>query len=83
MSRVILFPVAAPIVDEGPLAPSATVPLHTAVAASRRRHRPLVAAAGEWALARGVRLPPDHVALWAATAELLGWLEASDPVTGV
>jgi len=83
VSRVIPFPGAvAPITDEGAQAPSPTVPLHTVVAASRRRHRALVAAAGEWALTRGVSLPPDHVALWAVTAELLGWLGEGDGVTG-
>jgi hypothetical protein len=54
--------------------------LHTVVAAARRRHRALTAAAGEWALARGVLLPPDHVALCAATAEVLGWLVEADGI---
>jgi hypothetical protein len=45
------------------------VSLHDAVAHARRRHRGLVTAAGRWALARGLSLPADHVALWAAAVE--------------
>lgn len=62
MPCVIPFPAPAP-------APDDVVALHDAVAGIRRRHRRLVAAAGRWALARGLSLPADHVALWAAAAE--------------
>jgi hypothetical protein len=63
-SRVIPFPAQA-----GPCSlPSRSGSLHDAVASSRRRHRSLIVAAGQWALAQGVSLPADHLALWAATA---------------
>jgi hypothetical protein len=68
VSRVILFPTAEPVPDQGGL-PSPLVALRDAVAGSRRRHRSLVVAAGRWALARGLSLPADHVALWAAAVE--------------
>jgi hypothetical protein len=58
------------------------VPLHDAVAEARRRCRPLIAAAGEWALAQGIALPADHVALWAATAQELGYRGDVDGMTG-
>ena len=74
MSRVIPFPALAADVD-------VPTSLHDAVAEARRRHRALISAAGEWALARGISLPPNHVALWAATAEECGY-EANDPTTG-
>ena len=78
MSVVIPFPRAepaggctAPVPGRGgrvlPL-----VPLHHAVTAWRRRHRSLVVAAGRWALARGLPMPADHIALWAAAAEQAG-----------
>lgn len=74
MSRVIPFPALADVPDECcPV--SFPVSLHEAVASSRRQHRTLIAAAGEWALARGVSLPADHVALWAATVDELGCAE--------
>jgi hypothetical protein len=68
VSCIIPFPAAEPVADESSFFPY-LVPLHAAVAKSRRRHRSLVAAAGQWALARGLSLPADHVALWAAAAE--------------
>ena len=71
MSRVIPFPALAAVHDEG-CSVSFPVSLHEAVASSRRQHRGLIAAAGVWTLARGVPLPADHVALWAATGEELG-----------
>lgn len=58
------------------------VALHDAVSPARRRHRQLIAAAGRWALARGVSLPPDHVALWAATVEELGATVVPGDTTG-
>ena len=67
MLRVIPFPALAAAPDTCSVL-SSPVLLHDAVAASRRRHRRLIVAAGKWALARGVSLPADHVALWAATA---------------
>ena len=72
MSRVIPFPVLAAVHDSCTVV-SFPVLLHDAVASSRRRHRKLIVDAGEWALARGVSLPADHVALWAATVDELGW----------
>ena len=81
MSRVIPFPVAELVHDQlDAVAPP--VPLHEAVSASRRRHRRLVAAAGLWALARGLPLPADHVALWAAAAEWGRGYGAVDGLTG-
>jgi hypothetical protein len=70
-SRVIPFPALAAVHDRCSTL-SFPVLLHDAVAPSRRRHRSLIVAAGEWALARGVSLPADHVALWAATVDELG-----------
>lgn len=68
-----LIPLPAPVlVGHGPFDGSSRVPLHGALSSSRRRHRHLIAAAGRWALARGVSLPADHVALWAAAVEQLG-----------
>ena len=58
------------------------VSLPEAVADSRRRHRGLVTAAGQWALARGLSLPVDHVALWAAAAEECGRYGDVNGVTG-
>ena len=80
MSRVIPFPALAANVDDC-CSESSPTSLHDAVAEARRCHRALIAAAGEWALARGIPLPPNHVALWAATAEECGY-EANDPTTG-
>jgi hypothetical protein len=74
VSRLIRFPAAPAIADDWGAGPF-PVPLHEAVAPVRRRHRTLIVAAGQWALARGVALPADHVALWAATAEQLGCLD--------
>jgi hypothetical protein len=71
--RVIPFPAVSSVFE--------FVSLHDAVAPSRRRHRRLVASAGQWALARGLSLPPDHVALWAAAAEHGGRGDV-DGVTG-
>jgi hypothetical protein len=65
-SRVIPFPVS-PVGDKC-CAVSSSLPLHDAVAPWLRRHRDLIAAAGLWALARGVSLPADHVVLWAMAA---------------
>ena len=81
MLRVIPFPALAAADDICPvhLFP---VPLHDAVAAARRRHRSLIVAAGQWALARGVPLPADHVALWAATLDELGCAGDLDGMTG-
>lgn len=81
MSRVIPFPVAEPAAGER-VRPGPIVPLHGAVAASRRRHRSLIAAAGLWALARGLPLPADHVALWGAAAESAGRYGDVDGLTG-
>lgn len=81
MSRVIPFPAPAAPADEL-CCVSVPVPLHDAVAPARRRHRALVAAAGRWALSRGVPLPADHVALWAATAEAFGHLGDDTSPTG-
>ncbi|HYT39103.1 MAG TPA: hypothetical protein VEN99_06310, partial [Acidimicrobiia bacterium] len=76
-------PAAEPVVvpDEDSLPPH-LVPLHNAVADSRRRHRGLVTAAGQWALARGLALPADHIALWAAAAEPCAGYGDVDGVTG-
>jgi hypothetical protein len=78
---VIPFPALAVVPDEY-CSVSFPIDLHTAVATSRRRHRALIAAAGEWALGRGVPLPADHVALWAATAEDSGCHGDVDATTG-
>lgn len=80
MSRVIPFPAKAAV--PGECFPSFPVPLHDAVAATRRSHRRLVAAASEWALAQGVFLPADHVALWAAAAEHDGQPVDDDGLSG-
>ena len=81
MSRVIPFPALADVPDERcPV--SFPVLLHEAVASSRRQHRTLIAAAGEWALARGVSLPADHVALWAATVDELSCAGDVNGVSG-
>lgn len=80
-SRVIPFPALAAVHDNCS-APPFPVLLHDAVAVSRARHRKLIAAAGVWALARGVSLPADHVALWAATVEALDGVNGSDDMTG-
>jgi hypothetical protein len=66
-SRLIPFP--APAVHDKCSVPSLPLSLHAAVASSRRQHRSLIVAAGQWALARGVSLPADHIALWAATVD--------------
>jgi len=65
-SRVIPFPALADSRSVSFL----PVSLHEAVASSRRRHRSLIVAAGQWALARGVSLPADHLALWAAAVDI-------------
>jgi hypothetical protein len=73
-SRLIPFPALAPH-ECSALDP---VSLRAAVAPARRRHRSLIVAAGQWALAHGVSLPADHVALWAAAAgEVAGPWRAS------
>lgn len=81
MSRVIPFPANAAVSDACPFE-SFPTPLHDAVAEVRRRRRPLIAAAGEWALAQGIALPADHVALWAATAQDAGYPGDVDGITG-
>jgi hypothetical protein len=53
-----------------------------ALSEARRRHRPLIAAAGRWALSHGVPLPADHIALWATTAEEAGYPGSVDGITG-
>ena len=93
MSCVIFFPAASgrrPGAEPTALAhPNALeppqwrrLPLHDAVAQSRRLHRGLVSAAGQWAMARGLSLPADHVALWAAAAGSSGLPGDVDGVTG-
>ena len=68
-----LVPLPAPVlVGHEPFRGLSGVPLHDALSASRRRHRHLIAAAGQWALERGVSLPADHVALWGMAVEELG-----------
>jgi hypothetical protein len=81
VSRVIPFPALAAIPDEC-CSESFPISLHEAVAATRRSHRALIAAAGEWALARGLPLPADHVALWAAAAGYRGQPVDTDGVSG-
>jgi len=81
-SRVIPFPTLAAAVHDNCSAPSNPALLHDAVAFSRARHRRLIAAAGLWALARGVSLPADHVALWAATVDALDGVNGIDDMTG-
>jgi hypothetical protein len=81
MSRLISFPAVAAVRD-GARIVSFPVGLHEAVASARRRHRTLIAAAGQWALARGVPLPADDVALWAAAAGESGYPGDVDGVTG-
>ena len=71
MSHLIPLPAPA-LVDHEPSGGLFRVPLHDALSASRRRHRHLIAAAAQWALARGVSLPADNVALWATAVEELG-----------
>ena len=71
MSRVIPFPALAAFDDDW-RSVSSPVPLHEAVASCRGRYRTLIAAAGQWALARGVSLPADHVALWAEAIDQFG-----------
>jgi hypothetical protein len=72
--RVIPFPAVS--------SAFAGVSLHDAVALARRRHRRLVTAAAQWAMPRGLSLPPDHVALWAAVAYEHGAPGDVDSVTG-
>jgi len=79
-SRVIPFPALAAVHDN--CCPRSFPVLHDAVACSRARHRKLIAAAGAWALARGVSLPADHVALWAATVDALDGVNNIDVMTG-
>jgi hypothetical protein len=79
-SRVIPFPVLGNVHDKC-CAVSLPFSLHDAVAPWRRRHRRLIAATGQWALSRGVALPADHVALWAAAADELGY-GSVDGMTG-
>ena len=81
-SRLIPFPAFATVHHNRWPVVSFPVSLHDAVATSRRRHRRLIVAAGEWALGHGVSLPPDHVALWAATVDELGSAGDVDGVTG-
>ena len=82
MSRLIPFPALAAVPDDGCAVP-VPLSLHGAVAeASRRRHRPLIAAAGEWALSEGVSLPADHIALWATITEEGGYPGEVDRITG-
>ena len=78
MSRLIALP--APSDDRAAVPPVAS--LHNAVADARRRHRPLIAAAGAWALSRGVPLPADHIALWAAVVEDGGYSSTADGING-
>ena len=81
MSRVIPFPALAALDDEcSPV--SFPMSLHEAVASSRRQYRTLIAAGGQWALARGVSLPADHVALWAAAADELDCAGDVDGMSG-
>lgn len=80
-SRVIPFPAPADVHDNCSTL-SFPVSLHDAVAFSRARHRRLIAAAGVWALARGVSLPVDHVALWAAVVDTLDGVRQIDGMTG-
>jgi len=80
-SRLIPFPALAAVHDDGPVL-SFPVLLHDAVASSRRRHRKVIVAAGVWALARGVSLPADHVALWAATVDAFSRIGEVDGMTG-
>lgn len=83
MSLVILLPaVMGRRPDPAPSDPARPWPLHDAVAESRRRHRPLVTTAGQWAMARGLSVPADHVALWAAAASCGGAPGDADGVTG-
>jgi hypothetical protein len=70
-SRVIPFPVSGAVPGEH-CAVSPPASLHDAVAFWRRRHRTLIAEAGAWALARGLSIPANHVALLAATLAGLG-----------
>jgi hypothetical protein len=79
--HVIPFPTLAAVANDS-LLPSSPVPLHDAVASSRRRHRSLIAAAGQWALGRGISLPADHVALWAEVADESGFPGSVDEITG-
>jgi hypothetical protein len=81
VSRVIPFPALLAVHDEC-CSVFFPVSLHEAVASSRRQHRTLIAAAGEWALARGVSLPADHLALWAATGDELGCAGDIDGMSG-
>ena len=81
MSRVIPFPALAAVVDEW-CSVSSPVSLHEAVASCRRRYRTLIAAAGQWALTRGVSLPADYVALWAAAVDELGCAGEVDGMSG-
>ena len=80
-SRVIPFPALGAVHDKC-CAVSLPFSLHDAVASWRRRHRRLIAATGQWALARGVPLPADHVALWAAAGDELGYGGSVDGMTG-
>ena len=80
-SRVIPFPVLGAVHDECCVV-SLPLSLHDAVASWRRRHRELIAVAGRWALARGVSLPADHVAVWALAARELGYSASVDVMTG-
>ena len=82
MSCVIFFPAVTRRRTGPEPAALASLSLHDAVAQSRRRHRGLVSAAGEWAMARGLSLPADHVALWAAAAGSSGLPGDVDGVTG-
>jgi len=81
VSRVIPFPTPVTADDNSGVV-STPVPLHDAVASARRRHRNLIAAAGAWALAHGVPLPADHVALWAQACEESGCVGSLEGRTG-
>jgi hypothetical protein len=81
VSRLISLPPLAPRPDERQPA-SLPVTLNSAVTEARRHHRPLIAAAGQWALFRGIPLPADHIALWAATAQAAGYPGDVDGITG-
>lgn len=80
MSRLLPFPAPAAVPGVGRATPPVT--LTSAVAETRRRCRPLIAAAGRWALSRGVPLPADHIALWAATTRAAGYAGDVDGITG-
>lgn len=71
---------APPVAIDGAEGPAVHPPeiraLDIAVAPVRARFRPLIAEAASWALARGIRFPPDGLALILAAAEHPGDLLA-------